>query len=54
MGHVEHKRDAPRTVRCYVITISDTRTDETDSAGRAIRECRTALSKGHRPCDRER
>ena len=36
MGHVEHKRDAPRSVRCYVITVSDTRTDETDSAGRAV------------------
>ena len=36
MGHVEHQLHAPRTVRCYIITISDTRTDETDSAGRAI------------------
>ena len=36
MGHVEHKRHAPRTVRCYVITVSDTRTTETDTAGRAI------------------
>ncbi len=36
MSHVEHQRRAPRTVRCYIITISDTRTDETDAAGRAI------------------
>src|SRR5687767_10318518 len=36
MGHVEHRLQAPRTVRCYIITISDTRTDETDTAGRAI------------------
>jgi molybdenum cofactor biosynthesis protein B len=36
MGHVEHKLHAPRTVRCYIITVSDTRTTETDTAGRAI------------------
>ena len=36
MGLVEHKRDAPRSVRCYIVTISDTRTEETDTAGRAI------------------
>ena len=36
MSHVEHKLRAPGTVRCYIITISDTRTDDTDSAGRAI------------------
>jgi molybdenum cofactor biosynthesis protein B len=38
MGHVEHKLHAPRTVRCYVVTVSDTRTEETDTAGRAIGE----------------
>jgi len=38
MSHVEHKATAPESVRCYVITISDTRTDETDTAGRAIAE----------------
>src|SRR5262245_29163146 len=32
----EHKALAPRTVRCAVITVSDTRTDETDTSGRAI------------------
>src|SRR4051812_9924728 len=31
-----HKALAPRQVRCYVITVSDTRTDDTDSSGRAI------------------
>ena len=36
MSHVEHQLQAPRTVGCYIITISDTRTDETDTAGRAI------------------
>ena len=34
----EHKAQAPREVRCYVVTISDTRTEETDTGGRAIVE----------------
>jgi len=38
MSHIEHKAAAPQSVRCYVITISDTRTEETDTAGRAIAE----------------
>ena len=33
----EHKAQAPRTVGCYVLTVSDTRTPESDSSGRAIR-----------------
>lgn len=32
----EHKREAPARVRCYVITVSDTRTEATDKSGRAI------------------
>jgi len=36
MSKDEHKRDAPRSVRCHVVTVSDTRTDETDTGGRAI------------------
>jgi molybdenum cofactor biosynthesis protein B len=32
----EHKRQAPSSVRCFVVTVSDTRTEETDSSGRAI------------------
>jgi molybdenum cofactor biosynthesis protein B len=34
----EHKSQAPRSVRCFVITISDTRTEENDRSGRAIVE----------------
>src|SRR5206468_2625131 len=34
----EHKAQAPRSVRCFVITISDTRTEDRDSSGRAIVE----------------
>ncbi|MBM3776626.1 MAG: MogA/MoaB family molybdenum cofactor biosynthesis protein [Acidimicrobiia bacterium] len=33
-----HKADAPARVGCFVLTISDTRTQATDTAGRAIRE----------------
>ncbi len=33
---VEHKNAAPHSVRCFVITVSDTRTEETDTSGRAI------------------
>lgn len=36
MTHVEHKARAPKSVSCYVITVSDTRTEETDTSGRAI------------------
>jgi molybdenum cofactor biosynthesis protein B len=38
MGHVDHKATAPRSVRCYVLTVSDSRTEATDSSGRAIVE----------------
>jgi molybdenum cofactor biosynthesis protein B len=38
MTLAEHKAQAPGSVRCYVITISDTRTDRTDTSGRAIAE----------------
>jgi molybdenum cofactor biosynthesis protein B len=34
----EHKARAPRSVRCFVLTISDTRTEDTDTSGRAIAE----------------
>jgi molybdopterin adenylyltransferase len=32
----EHKAAAPVSVRCFVLTVSDTRTVETDASGRAI------------------
>lgn len=38
MSHVEHKAYAPASVACYVLTVSDSRTPETDTGGRAIRE----------------
>ncbi len=32
----DHHRDAPASVRCFVLTISDTRTEATDTSGAAI------------------
>ncbi|MBI4608993.1 MAG: molybdenum cofactor biosynthesis protein MoaB [Candidatus Rokubacteria bacterium] len=34
----EHKAHAPRSVGCFVLTVSDTKTPETDTSGRLIRE----------------
>lgn len=36
--HLEHKSYAPESVRCVVITVSDSRTPETDTSGQAIQE----------------
>jgi molybdenum cofactor biosynthesis protein B len=41
----EHKAQAPLSIACYVLTVSDTRTPESDTSGRAIRELLTAA--GH-------
>jgi molybdopterin adenylyltransferase len=35
---LDHKAKAPVSIGCYVLTVSDTRTEATDSSGRAIRE----------------
>lgn len=62
MSQHEHKAGAPRFVSCFVLTISDTRTPDTDTSGRAIIEMLTTaghLVAGHRivkdePSDVER
>jgi molybdenum cofactor biosynthesis protein B len=36
MGHLDHKAAAPSSVRCFVLTVSDTRNEDTDTGGRAI------------------
>jgi molybdenum cofactor biosynthesis protein B len=41
----EHKAAAPSRVGCYVVTVSDTRTEATDTGGRAIAELLAAA--GH-------
>ncbi len=42
---VAHKALAPQLVRCFIVTVSDTRMEETDTSGRAIAELLTAA--GH-------
>jgi len=41
----QHHRDAPAAVRCHVLTISDSRTEATDTSGAAIVDALTAA--GH-------
>ncbi len=36
MSVQEHKQEAPDIVRCKVITVSDTRTEETDKSGKLM------------------
>jgi molybdenum cofactor biosynthesis protein B len=45
MSDIEHKAAAPVSVRCFVVTVSDTRTEATDRSGRAIIDLLTAA--GH-------
>ena len=42
----EHRATAPKTVGCFVLTVSDTKTADTDTSGTVIRELLTAA--GHR------
>ena len=45
----EHKKTAPTTVGCFVLTVSDTKTADTDTSGALIRQLLTAA--GHRVVD---
>ena len=36
MSQAEHKAQGPQSIRCFVITVSDSRTEETDRSGAAI------------------
>ena len=47
---LEHKAASPARVACYVITVSDTRTEDTDTGGRAVIELLTAA--GHQVAGR--
>ncbi len=38
MSHQEHRAASPKHVRCYVLTVSDSRTEENDTGGRLLRE----------------
>jgi molybdenum cofactor biosynthesis protein B len=46
MGHKEHKAQSPSVVKCAVVTVSDTRTSETDTSGQLIRKL--LADHGHR------
>ena len=37
-SHQQHKANAPQSLSCAAITVSDTRTEETDTGGRLLRE----------------
>lgn len=45
MTHLEHKKEALRDLKCAVVTVSDTRTEETDDSGRIIQEA--LRNEGH-------
>ncbi|WP_163101230.1 MogA/MoaB family molybdenum cofactor biosynthesis protein [Peribacillus alkalitolerans] len=36
MSFIDHKKDAPESVGCMIITVSDTRTDATDKSGKLM------------------
>ena len=49
MGYQEHKRQAPGSVSCAVITISDSRTEQDDESGQLIGQ--KLSENGHRVMD---
>jgi len=46
LGYQEHKREAPQSIGCAVITISDTRTEQDDESGELIKQ--KLSENGHR------
>ena len=46
MSHLEHKKEAPQSIRVALITISDSRTEETDESGKLFKE--KLIGAGHR------
>ena len=51
VSHLDHKATSPASVRCYVLTISDTRKPGTDTSGTAIVEL--LESGGHQVAGRD-
>ncbi len=45
MSHLEHKKSSPAVAHCFILTISDSRTEATDTSGRAI--CDLLWADGH-------
>lgn len=50
MSHQQHRAAAPVSVACFVLTVSDTRTEATDTSGAAIADLLQA--HGHRVAGR--
>jgi molybdenum cofactor biosynthesis protein B len=50
MSVADHRSTSPATVSCFVLTVSDSRTLETETSGKAIAELLTAA--GHTVVDR--
>jgi molybdenum cofactor biosynthesis protein B len=46
MSEAEHKQRAPASVCCFIVTISDTRTMDTDTSGKAIADL--LIAAGHK------
>ena len=46
MSHVAHKAKAPKSTRCFVVTVSDTRMEANDRSGKTIVELLS--QQGHR------
>lgn len=46
MSHQQHRQQAPHTVHCAIMTVSDTRTPETDTSGQFMQQALTQA--GHR------
>ena len=51
MSVKEHRKDAPKSVRCFVLTISDTRSLQDDPSGDAIADALTGA--GHQIAGRD-
>ena len=51
MSVSEHRSQAPASVACFVLTMSDTRTIETETSGRTIAEL--LIAAGHTLVDRQ-
>jgi molybdenum cofactor biosynthesis protein B len=49
MSHQEHRREAPQSVGCAVLIISDSRTEQTDESGKLLKE--KLSQNGHRIID---
>jgi molybdenum cofactor biosynthesis protein B len=45
VSQTDHKAQAPQSIACFVLTVSDTRSAETDTSGKAIREL--LVTAGH-------